>query len=277
MFFLSNKYGKNIKNCFVTTFPLQDRFSIFYFVFRCYNLMEGVEPQKFSESIQESNRSEKSVSTISDYETRDSSPDEGVQRFRFVTALKENTNINQSARTILKSFNDENDELPEYMQQFDQFDVPSRLPTHTMIGNLRLPFPHFNIGPTFFDGKRYSAKNTCSLDSSLFLLYYIYMSNSKEFRSLFDPSVPVCEKLLKTFDLVEKEGWDKARLYWISIHSTGANRNKPNQHHDLFTTADNNVFQYVRELQKHVIHSRCTSTDCPKLVWEKRSVDIAMP
>jgi hypothetical protein len=103
------------------------------------------------------------------------------------------------------------------------------------------------------------------------------MSNSEEFRSLIDPNIPVCEQLLKTFDLVENEGWDIARLYWISIHATGPNRNKLNQHYDLFTTADNNVFQYVRELQKYVINSTCTSKNCPKLALEKRSVDIAMP
>jgi hypothetical protein len=158
-----------------------------------------------------------------------------------------------------------------------EFEVPIGWPTHTMVGKLHLPFPHFNIQPTFFDGKRYGVSNTCSLDSSLFLLYYIYNSNSENFRSLFDPSVKVCEQLRKTFDLVDTNGWDIARLYWISIHSTHPDRNDCNQYHNLFTTADNNVFQFVRELQKFVIKSTCISKDCPRSVQVRNSVDISIP
>jgi hypothetical protein len=236
--------------------------------------MEVDEPENVSELVQELNRSAKSVSPSSDHEIRESSPKDDVRQVRFVPTMKKDANMNQSARSTSELSNGADNNIVKYCHEFD---LPSRFPTHTMVGNLQLPFPHFNIGPTFYGNKRYSASNTCSLDSSLFLLYYIYKSNSEEFRSLIDPNIPVCGQLLQTFNLVENEGWDIARVYWISIHATGPYRNKSNQHHDLFTTADNNVFQYVRELQKYVVKSTCTSTDCPKLLWEKRSVDIAMP
>jgi len=69
------------------------------------------------------------------------------------------------------------------------------------------------------------------------------MSHSEDFRSLFDPNMLVCEQLRKTFHLVETKGWDIARLYWISTYSTHPDQNNITQHHDLYTTADNNIFQ----------------------------------
>jgi hypothetical protein len=90
---------------------------------------------------------------------------------------------------------------------------------------------------------------------------------------LFDPSILVCQQLKRTFDLVETQGWDIARIYWVSIHTNNSDRT---QHHDLFATADTNVFQYVRELQKYVMKSKCKSPDCPKPERVLHSVDIAM-
>jgi hypothetical protein len=268
--FVANIDRRDEELFFVTIFLSRDKFYIFYFSSRSYSLAEGVESQNLSEPVRELNERTKSVSPTNHRQTNEPSP-EDIKRMRFVTTFEKDQDMNKSAEATSETSNDKNDKIVQ------EFDISVGWPTHAMVGNLRLPFPHFNIKPTFFEGKRYSAANTCSLDSSLFLLYYIYMSNSKEFRSLFDPNIPICEKLLKTFDLVENQGWDIARIYWISIHSTGSSRNDINQHHDLFTTADNNVFQYVRDLQKYVIKSTCTSTDCPKLVLEKRSVDIAIP
>ncbi|CAF4120533.1 unnamed protein product, partial [Rotaria sordida] len=186
---------------------------------------------------------------------------------------QQDNNINESAQTTPESSSHENQQILIPIE----FHLPNGWPKYTIVGNLQLAFPHFNFGPTFFDGKRYSASNTCSLDSSLFLLYYIYKSSSNYFRSLFNQNLLVCEQLRKTFEFVETDGWDIARLYWITIHSTHPDKNNRVQHHDLYTTADNNVFQYVRELQKHVIKSTCRSSDCPKLERVKHSVDIAMP
>jgi hypothetical protein len=181
--------------------------------------------------------------------------------------------VNESAQTTSEKSHNMN----ENVGKSTEFFTPNRWPTHTTVGNMNLPFPHFNIGPTFITRqRRYSASDTCSLDSSLFLLYYIYMSHSQEFRSLFDPTIAACKQLLKTFDLVEKKGWDVARLYWVTVHSNYL-KDKRRAHINLHATADTNVFQYVREVQKYVTKSTCTCTDCPKLVAQSHSVDISLP
>ncbi|CAF4883505.1 unnamed protein product [Rotaria socialis] len=236
-------------------------------------LIENVETQEFFEPSQEElNEQNKSVSSIQ-HHTTEQNISVNIQSIKPTTLLKKNININESAQTTSTTSNITKQQLP----QVEEFDLPIGWPKYTMVGDLRLPFPHFNIGPTWFEGKRYSASNTCALDSSLFLLYYIYMSHLEDFRSLFDPNILICEQLRKTFDLVNAQGWDIARLYWISTHSTHANQNDVSQHHDLYATADNNVFQYVRDLQKHAIKSTCRSKDCPKLEKLNYSVDISMP
>lgn len=188
--------------------------------------------------------------------------------------IQKDQNTNQSITTTTSKLST-NDATHRCMVV--EFEMPKEWPTHTMVGNLKLPFPHYNIGPQFYGGKRYSASNTCSIDSALFLLYYIFKSRSEDFRRLFDPSILVCQQLHKTFELVDSAGWDIARIYWISTHTTHPDRDSPTQHHDLFTTADNNVWQYVRELQKYIVKSKCKSLDCVKPVRERHCVDIAMP
>jgi len=103
------------------------------------------------------------------------------------------------------------------------------------------------------------------------------MSHSEDFRFLFDPDIRACDNLRKTFDLVERKGWDLARLYWITVNSVYSKPEPKCAHIDLYGTADTNVFQFVREIQKYVIESRCTCTDCPKLVRQSHSVDISLP
>ncbi len=214
-------------------------------------------------------QSTRSVSSIN-YQTEEVNPTSN-ERTKSTRTCKHNNNINESAQTISKSYTDEKNRF------VTEFTVPNGWPIHTMVGDFKLAFPHYNFGPEFYEGKRYSASNTCSLDSALFLLYYIFKSHSEDFRRLFDPSVLVCEQLHKTFELVESKGWNIARIYWISTHTTHPNRNAPTQHHDLFTTADNNVWQYVRELQKYAINSTCQSPDCSKPIRVNHSVDLAMP
>ncbi|CAF3910793.1 unnamed protein product [Rotaria sp. Silwood1] len=240
----------------------------------CINLNQNIEPHSSMQPVEESNQNTDIMSTFNHHKVKlvDLSTSQPTATTPTRTSQKVN-NINESAQTTPESSSHKNQQILIPIE----FHLPNGWPKYTMVGNLQLAFPHFNIGPTFFDGKRYSASNTCSLDSSLFLLYYIYKSSSNYFRSLFNQNLLVCEQLRKTFEFVETDGWDIARLYWITIHSTHSDKNNRVQHHDLYATADNNVFQYVRELQKHVIKSTCRSSDCPKLERVKHSVDIAMP
>ncbi len=239
--------------------------------FRCIDFVQSVQNQETFELVQEIDQSTRSVSPIN-YETEEVDPTTNEQT-KSPRISKKDKNTNQSAPATSKLSTNET----SHARVVVEFDVPNGWPTHTMVGDLKLAFLHYNFGPEFYEGKRYSASNTCSLDSALFLLYYIFKSYSENFRRLFDPSILVCQQLHKTFELVESKGWDIARIYWISTHTTHPERNSPTQHHDLFTTADNNVFQYVRELQKYVISSKCKSPDCQKPVRVWHSVDIAMP
>jgi hypothetical protein len=253
-------------------------------------LVSPIDDDKPQEAIPDNDEPEVVIQDNDEPEEISSDNDEVEEVIEDSDEIEETSSDNNESKEINLDDNEPKKPLPNGMETFrfvtilndgrkciQEFDVPVDWPTHTMVGNLQLPFPHFNIKPTFFDGKGYSAVNTCSLDSSLFLLYYIYKSNSEEFRSLFDSNISICKQLLKTFNLVEEKGWDIARIYWISTHSTHPDRNNNKQHHDLFATADTNVFQYVRELQKHVVKSTCTAPDCPELVQVKHSDNITMP
>ncbi|CAF4099576.1 unnamed protein product, partial [Adineta steineri] len=241
--------------------------------------VEYIEVQGVSEPLQELNANTNSILPVTSHETKElnssttttssSSPQSKVNK-----VYEKDINVNESAQTILQ----QSHHTYENNKQVIEFRLPKNWPTHTTVGNLKLQFPHFNIGPTFISSDRqYSASNTCSLDSSLFLLYYIYMSHSDEFRSLFDSDIKVCDRLRKTFDLVESKGWDLARMYWITANSIYSNPKAGCAHIDLYGTADTNVFQYVREIQKHVIESTCTCSECPKPIRHSHSADISLP
>ncbi|CAF2831918.1 unnamed protein product [Rotaria sp. Silwood2] len=78
---------------------------------------------------------------------------------------------------------------------------------HAIIESLRIPFPKNGVPSTTMEDKLISVKNTCSLDSSLFLLYYAYTTSCEEFRMLFQrDSRSVYSHLRKTFSLVDSDG-----------------------------------------------------------------------
>lgn len=153
----------------------------------------------------------------------------------------------------------------------------NRLKQYTEIANLQISYPTFEIKSALFKQKRYIVKNTCSLDSSLFLLYYIYKSKSNQYRSLFDRDIHSIKHLLETFDLIESENWNIGRLYWITTYNRNPKKNDNHLCYNLYDTADANVFQYVREVQLHNIISICESANCPKRVSQNQKSDIAMP
>ena len=240
--------------------------------------IEYIEVQDVSAPLQELNLNTNSMPPVSSHEIKElnstTTTSSSDPQSKFDEVCGKDINENESAQTTSQQ------SCPTYEnnKQVIEFCLPNKWSTYTTIGNLKLKFPHFNIGPTFISSdRRYSASNTCSLDSSLFLLYYIYMSHSDEFRSLFDSDIKVCDRLRKTFDLVESKGWDLARMYWITANSIYANPKAGCAHIDLYGTADTNVFQYVREVQKYVIESTCTCKECPKFIRHSHSVDISLP
>ncbi|CAF4464362.1 unnamed protein product, partial [Didymodactylos carnosus] len=119
----------------------------------------------------------------------------------------------------------------------------SERPCTALIEKVTIPWPKYSIKNAIFNGTKYSVINTCLLDSALFVLYYAYVSYSNQFRALFDRETkPIYCNLRKTFQLVESDGWDTARLYWLNIHKR---LNSPtangNNQYNLFGTVDENV------------------------------------
>ncbi|CAF2080423.1 unnamed protein product [Rotaria magnacalcarata] len=123
-----------------------------------------------------------------------------------------------------------------------------------------------------YTGQAYTLYNTCAIDSALFSLYFIYVTDeiiSSELKEAAESS-PYAT-LIKTFNIVEKEGWDVARIYWLLkcniLKTTGRLMR------DLFGSVDELVSSFLKSRQRHsneIIYSRpdctkkerkCTSTD----------------
>lgn len=162
-------------------------------------------------------------------------------------------------------------------QKFFRMSVSTGSILYTTIDKFLISYPKFGINSVKYNGAQYTITNTCSLDSALFLLYYIYKSGSEKYRSLFNRSIPAVDQLLTTFDLVETKDWDIARLYWITSHS-GNDRSFDFQRHiDLFATADAHVFKHLQAIQSHTIISHCESSDCPQRSITKVSSILSLP
>lgn len=149
--------------------------------------------------------------------------------------------------------------------------------SYTTIDKMLISYPTYGIKPTVYNGKRYSVTKTCSLDSSLFLLYYTYKSGSEAYRSLFDRAIPVIDKLLTTFDTAETKGWDIARLYWITSHMMESGSHDIIVNVDLFDNANSHALQHLQEIQLYTAVSKCQSSTCPQHTSTRHSKSIAMP
>lgn len=107
----------------------------------------------------------------------------------------------------------------------------------------------------------YSLKNTCAIDSALFAIYFIYMTDeaiSSEFKEA--PESSPYAILEKTFNIVEKEGWDVARVYWpLKFNILKRNDKKPK---DLFGSVDELVFAFVKNQQSYSSETICSRPDC---------------
>lgn len=67
--------------------------------------------------------------------------------------------------------------------------------------------------------------------------------------------------LRKTFALVESDGWDEARLYWLTSHDllTHQQSNK----HNVYGSIDANVLRFVKNpVQLYKNTSVCSRQDC---------------
>lgn len=112
-----------------------------------------------------------------------------------------------------------------------------------------------------FLAQSYSLTMTCPIDTALFALYFIYKTDIDFAGEVDDapPSSPY-SLLMKTFNIVEKEGWDAARIYWL----LKLNILKPSdkQPKSLFGSVDEEVFSFIKQQQRHSTTIACARVDC---------------
>ncbi|CAF3280764.1 unnamed protein product [Rotaria socialis] len=95
-------------------------------------------------------------------------------------------------------------------------DLSIKIPSNSeiTISGFTLKWPTFEVKNVMYTGQAYTLYNTCAIDSALFSLYFIYVTDeiiSSELKEAAESS-PYAT-LIKTFNIVEKEGWDVARIY----------------------------------------------------------------
>ncbi|CAF0860081.1 unnamed protein product [Didymodactylos carnosus] len=157
--------------------------------------------------------------------------------------------------------------------------LQSPMKTTSLLGPT-LHWPKYGINRCVLDGQIYTVSNTCSLDSVLFVMYYLYSTSSHEYQEIFDRNtLSIYSTLRKTFQLVETASWDIARLYWLITHNRlnkATSTNHSNDFYDIFGTVDENTYRFIRPIQKYSIISECSSPDCPRRQRVQKNIDITL-
>ena len=78
--------------------------------------------------------------------------------------------------------------------------------------------------------------------------------------------------LVKTFNLVEKEEWDAARIYWsLTLNLL---KKSDRQSKDLFGSVDEVVFSFVKNAQRHSNDIICSRSDCTEKQRNYVSIEL---
>jgi len=111
-------------------------------------------------------------------------------------------------------------------------------------------------------GHEYGITDTCNVDSGLFVLYFLFQTDSIMHELIDKMSTEPYTSLRATFELVDSEGWDSARLYWLLVHK----RLDPfsNSLQSMFGSMDQNVYQFIKGLQRYSVSSLCSRLECPE-------------
>lgn len=78
--------------------------------------------------------------------------------------------------------------------------------------------------------------------------------------------------LVKTFDMVENEGWDAARIYCL-LQFNVLKLSDP-QTIDMFSTVDEHILSFIKNEQRHSTTIICTRPDCISKERNLTSVDL---
>lgn len=152
--------------------------------------------------------------------------------------------------------------------------------SETIIDGYILRWPKFQIHNAIFEGKlftiavcsvvenilaikgqSYSIANTCNVDSGLFVLYYLYRTDVTFTQDILDaPGDSPCVLLRKTFDLVETEGWDIARIFWLLTNNRIKKSGRKIK--NIFGSLDENVFRTIKRQQRYSFTKVCSRPEC---------------
>jgi len=88
-------------------------------------------------------------------------------------------------------------------------------------------------------------------------LYRTDIDISDEFNNA--PSGSPYSILVDTFSLVEKEGWDTARLSWLLTHGILKTSNREK---DLYGSVDVQVFCFLKYAQSYSCEIECSRLQC---------------
>ncbi|CAF2402731.1 unnamed protein product [Rotaria sp. Silwood2] len=164
--------------------------------------------------------------------------------------------------------------LPEASDTCNSLLAP-RLRRIVEIQQCSLAWPAFGIKKTIFEGHTYSVTNTCSMDSPLFALYFIFRTEPSINEIILNSENEPFSSLRETFLLVESDGWDQARLQWLISHGL-LNRKGVNTN-DIYGSLDTNVIRFIKNpLQLHQAKTFCARHTCPQRERTIKTTDIGV-
>ena len=114
---------------------------------------------------------------------------------------------------------------------------------------------------------------TCSIDSGLFALYYLYKTDANiaaEFDSATETSV--YSTLARTFQISDSDGWDASRIYWLK--TLGILQSSNHKVISMFGSLDERVFRFVKSGQRHSSLIQCSRPNCKQRERQFSSIDL---
>ncbi|CAF1401383.1 unnamed protein product [Rotaria magnacalcarata] len=223
--------------------------------------------ESYRSSVSDSlSSSEAATRVIHDYSNDiPSNLDMSTNNDHLQNAVSKENNLKTNSSSIMpNNLNVANEQYKVTTHQFSK-DLSIKIPSNPeiIISGFALKWPTFEIKNVMYTGQAYTLYNTCAIDSALFSLYFIYVTDeiiSSELKEAADSS-PYAT-LTKTFNIVEKEGWDAARIYWLlkcNILKTAGRLTR-----DLFGSVDELAFSFLKSRQRHSNEIICLRSDCPK-------------
>ncbi|CAF1533686.1 unnamed protein product [Adineta ricciae] len=176
------------------------------------------------------------------------------------------------ASTVYPSVNSTNLPTQHYLSQTSPLKDTFH-PETTVFGET-LRWSKFQTKNALFEGRRYTLTFTCPIDTALFALYFIYRVNDFVCEEMNDAlGTSPYATLVKTFRIVDKDGWDAARISWL-LHFNllkTSDRTK-----SLFGSVDEIVFCFLKNTQRHSTTITCTNPHCTQRKRVISSTEIGL-